>query len=146
MYWDYALRGIVQCDCVRIVFCFLKKNVSICFCATGLVQKHFRCLLTTSSSDSSLPWMLLLSLTACWCLLPLVWLNRCTSEVIYKHTGRRWVTGKQFQRKPGGKEIPISSTTTASSSQYVSIFFSILLQFLDNKTIVTTKSPPQSKI
>jgi len=38
--------------------------------------------LTTSSSESSRPCILLFSLTACWCFFPLMWLKRYTSDDI----------------------------------------------------------------
>lgn len=38
--------------------------------------------LTTSSSESSRPCILLFSLTACWCFFPLMWLKRYTSDEI----------------------------------------------------------------
>lgn len=60
---------------------------------------------TTSSSDSSRPWMLLLSRTACWCLLPLVWLNRCTSEVIYKHKHNAQRSLQWTQRRQRKKRV-----------------------------------------
>lgn len=67
-------------------------------------RERVREVCTTSSSDSSRPWILLLSRTACWCLLPLVWLNKCTSEVIckHKHNGQRslqWTQRRQRQKR-----------------------------------------------
>lgn len=61
---------------------------------------------TTSSSESSRPWMLLVSLTACWCLLPLVWLYRCTSVVIYKHTGQRLLLRTMETEAEGVNKVP----------------------------------------
>ena len=66
---------------------------------------------TTSSSESSRPWMLLPSRTACWWPTPLVWLNRCTSEVICpKHRQQargqraRWTPRRGVsQRAPLGR-------------------------------------------
>lgn len=75
------------------------------FSLTGLVAVcSWQCvweIRTTSSSESSRPWMLLLSRTVCWCLLPLVWLNRCTSEVIYKHKhiGQRSLLQTQWRQR-----------------------------------------------
>lgn len=70
--------------------------VSTCVCVYRVCA-----LRTTSSSESSRPWMLLLSRTACWCLLPLVWLNRCTSEVIckHKHGGQRSRLWTQWRKR-----------------------------------------------
>lgn len=70
---------------------------------------------TTSSSESSRPWMLLVSLTACWCLLPLVWLYRCTSVVIYKHTGQKSLLRTQWrQRQTGSTGSPPWEATKTS--------------------------------
>lgn len=78
------------------------RSVSLSFYMTHVCSWRGVCAIrTTSSSESSRPWMLLLSRTACWCLLPLVWLNRCTSEVIckHKHSGQRSLRWTQWRRR-----------------------------------------------
>lgn len=99
---DHVIKGnhsvfLHDTCCSRTVFF---DRMSGCLFLTGCVCA----IRTTSSSESSRPWMLLLSRTACWCLLPLVWLNRCTSEVIckQKHSGQRslqWTQWRQRQER-----------------------------------------------
>lgn len=94
-------------------------RMSACLPLAGCEMGYIR---TTSSSESSRPWMLLLSRTACWCLLPLVWLNRCTSEVIckHKHSGQRSALQTQKRKRqekvnriPMGNDIPYNETLPA---------------------------------
>ena len=59
---------------------------------------------TTSSSESSRPWMLLPSRTACWWPTPLVWLNRCTSEVICPNINRRSEVSAEVDTPDGGQQ------------------------------------------
>lgn len=100
--WQY-IRGCVNNNNDHVIKA--NHSVSLSFYMTHVCSwQGVYVIRTTSSSESSRPWMLLLSRTACWCLLPLVWLNRCTSEVIckHKHSGQRsllWTQWRQRQER-----------------------------------------------
>lgn len=110
-------------------------------CRSILCEVFWLLVRTTSSSESSRPWMLLPSRTACWCLLPLVWLNRCTSEVICKTHEK----DHQNREAPGG-EVTSVTVTEIPKSRYIAVHYRFTLPallFVSSRRQDTDSSSPR---